>query len=44
VHRPSLAAEFDRTLVMKSGSVIEQGTFAELNRGGTALHDLVQAE
>lgn len=44
VHRPSMAAEFDRTLVMKSGRVIEQGTYAELAREGSALHDLVQAE
>ena len=44
VHRPSMAAEFDRVLVMKSGRVIEQGTFEELNREGTALHDLARAE
>jgi putative ABC transport system ATP-binding protein len=44
VHRPSMAAEFDRALVMRSGRVIEQGTFTELNREGSALHDLVQAE
>lgn len=44
VHRPSMASDFDRALVMKSGRVIEQGTFEELNREGTALHDLVQAE
>ena len=44
VHRPSMASDFDRALVMKSGRVIEQGTFGELNREGTALHDLVQAE
>ncbi len=44
VHRPSMASDFDRALVMKSGRVIEQGTFEELNREGAALHDLVQAE
>jgi len=39
-----MASDFDRALVMKSGRVIEQGTFEELNREGAALHDLVQAE
>ena len=44
VHRPSMAGSFDRTLVMKSGRVIEQGTFEELSREGTVLDGLVQAE
>ena len=44
VHRPSMAAEFDRAVVMKSGRVIEQGPFEELNREGTALHELMKAE
>jgi len=44
VHRPSMAAEFDRAVVMKSGRVIEQGPFEELNREGTALYDLIKAE
>jgi ABC-type multidrug transport system fused ATPase/permease subunit len=39
-----MADSFDRTLVMKSGRVIEQGTFEELSREGTVLHGLVQAE
>jgi hypothetical protein len=30
--------------VMKSGRVVEQGIFAELDREGTVLHELVQAE
>ena len=44
VHRPSMVAEFDRAVVMKSGQVIEQGPFEELNREGTALYDLIKAE
>lgn len=44
VHRPSMASEFDRTLVMKSGRVVEQGQFEELSREGSALHDLIQSE
>ena len=44
VHRPSMAGDFDRTLVMKSGRVIEHGTFDELSRKGSALHELVQSE
>ena len=44
VHRASMASDFDRTLVMKSGRVIEQGTFDELSREGSALHELIQSE
>ena len=44
VHRPSMARDFDRVFVMKSGRVVEQGIFAELDREGTVLHELVQAE
>jgi ABC-type multidrug transport system fused ATPase/permease subunit len=44
VHRGSMAENFDQILVMKSGRLIEQGTWDELNKEGSALHDLVQAE
>ena len=44
VHRASMASDFDRTLVMKSGRVIEQGTFDELSHEGSALHELVKSE
>ncbi len=44
LHRASQARHFDRILVMENGHVVEQGTFAELDRPGTALTALVQAE
>ena len=43
VHRASLAERFARTIVLGGGKVVEQGTFAELNRPGTALHEMVLA-
>ena len=44
VHRASMAQDFDRILVMKSGRVIEQGIWDELNNEGSALHELLQSE
>ena len=44
LHRPSYAKYFDRVVVMRGGRIVEQGRFDELNRSGTALHDLLQAE
>ncbi|MGB0630270.1 MAG: ABC transporter transmembrane domain-containing protein [Alphaproteobacteria bacterium] len=44
VHRASMAREFDRILVMKSGRVIEQGAWNDLNTEGSTLHELVQSE
>ena len=44
VHRASMAEDFDRILVMKSGRVIEQGTWSELKAEGSTLHELVQSE
>ena len=44
VHRPSMARSFDRAIVMRSGRVLEQGPVDELDRDGTALHDLIAAE
>lgn len=44
VHRPSMARSFERVIVMRSGRVVEQGTVAELDKDGTALHDLMEAE
>ena len=43
VHRANLAEDFDQTLVMESGRVVEQGRFSELNRPGTVLTALVAA-
>jgi putative ABC transport system ATP-binding protein len=44
VHRTALCRNFDRILVMRSGRIVEQGSFAELNRDGTVLHDLLKTE
>ena len=41
--RASLAREFGRVVVMESGKIVEQGTFAELDREGTRLHELMSA-
>jgi putative ABC transport system ATP-binding protein len=38
------AAKFDYVLVMRSGRVVEQGRYDELNRDGSALHELIAAE
>jgi ABC-type multidrug transport system fused ATPase/permease subunit len=44
LHRTALCRNFDRILVMRSGRIVEQGGFAELNRDGTVLHDLLKTE
>ena len=41
LHRADLAEDFDRVLVMKAGRIIEQGTFAELNRDGSFMKELL---
>ena len=41
VHRPDLAEKFDRVVVLKEGQIVEAGSFAELNREGTYLHNLL---
>ena len=38
------AAKFDHVLIMRNGRVVEQGRYDELNRDGTALHELIAAE
>ena len=43
-HRASLARHFDHVLVMENGHLVEQGSYAELDRPGTALNTLLQAE
>jgi putative ABC transport system ATP-binding protein len=42
LHRAALAERFDRILVIADGKVVEQGTFAELNREGREFHKLMQ--
>ena len=44
LHRASLARGFDRVIVMATGNVVEQGTVADLDKDGTALRKLVEAE
>ena len=43
VHRASLAQLCERTIVLEGGKVVEQGTFADLNRPGTVLHEMALA-
>jgi ABC-type multidrug transport system fused ATPase/permease subunit len=43
VHRASLGKEFDYTLVLEGGKVVEQGKFSEINKPGTLLNQLVLA-
>jgi putative ABC transport system ATP-binding protein len=44
IGRGDWAAKFDHVLVMRNGRVIEQGRYDELNRDGSALHELIAAE
>ena len=44
LHRASFAREFDRTFVVRSGRVVEQGRFDELNRPGSPLAEMIAAE
>jgi len=44
VHRPSLARMFDRVVVMRDGRVAEDGTYAALDRPGTALAEMLELE
>ena len=44
LHRPSYAKRFDRVIVMRGGRVVEQGTFGDLDKPGTALNELMQTE
>jgi len=44
LHRPSYAQRFDKVVVMKGGRIVEQGSYEELNKEGTVLHDLLQDE
>ncbi|WP_417519639.1 ABC transporter transmembrane domain-containing protein [Minwuia sp.] len=44
VHRAAMAEHFDHVIVMKGGTVVESGTFEELNKDGTVLRELIAAE
>lgn len=44
LHQPALAQNFDHVLVMKSGRIVEHGTYDTLNNDGTLFHELKQAD
>ena len=44
LNRIDWAERFDHVIVMRQGRIVEQGSFGELNRDGSALHALVAAE
>ena len=44
LHRAGAAARFDYVIVLQSGRVIEQDKFEALDREGSALHALMQAD
>ncbi len=44
LQRPVLADQFDRVVVMKSGRVIEQGSYEDLNQPGSTLSELMAAQ
>ncbi len=43
LHRASLGREFDHTLVLDGGKVVEQGRFTDLDKPNTVLKELVMA-
>lgn len=44
LHRASLARAFDRVLSMRGGRIVEEGTFADLDREGSVLRSLIDTE
>ncbi|MGI9419392.1 MAG: ABC transporter transmembrane domain-containing protein [Geminicoccaceae bacterium] len=42
--RSDLARKFDHVLVLRRGQVVEEGAYEDLNRDGSALHEMVAAE
>ena len=44
LQRPEWAEQFDRVLVMSAGRIVEQGSFAELNKPGSTLTGIMAAE
>lgn len=43
VNRPGMAAAFEQVAVLDDGRLVERGSFAELDREGTTLHQLLQS-
>ena len=44
LHRAGAANRFERVLVLQNGRIVEQDTFEALDKEGTALHALMQAD
>lgn len=43
VNRASMASQFVRVAVLSDGQMAQEGTYEELNKDGTALHELLQS-
>ena len=41
LHRADLAKGFDRVIVMRSGRIVEEGAFEELDRDGSYFRQLL---
>lgn len=44
VHRPSMVREYADIVVIRHGRIAERGDYQTLNRDGTVLHELLEAE
>ena len=44
LHRPGFARNFDHIVVLKGGRAVEQGSFAELDKEGSVLRELLESE
>ena len=44
LHRPSIARRFDQTLVLRGGQIAEHGSYQDLDKPGTVMHELLAAE
>jgi len=44
LQRPQSCEQFSRVLVMQDGRIVEQGSFADLNKSGSALSEIMAAK
>ena len=44
LHRPDLADRFEHVIVVRGGRVVEQGSFEELNKEGSALREMLDGD